>query len=129
MVARKPGVIGFAHDLLDYDPRIDIAVKFALRNTLIVENLSVARQNMGGVRLVTKNGDVTRSGGAMVGGSRRKMNITFGGKIREHLKLKNSRLKSIGCKVCNLESKSQSRQPVQNKAELSPNSMKLVKIH
>ena len=82
MVARKPGVIGFAHDLLDYDPRIDIAVKFALRNTLIVENLSVARQNMGGVRLVTKNGDVTEAGGAMVGGSRRKMNITFGGKIQ-----------------------------------------------
>lgn len=82
MVARKPGVIGFAHDLLDYDPRIDIAVRFALRNTLIVENLSVARQNMGGVRLVTKNGDVTEAGGAMVGGSKRKMSITFGGKIQ-----------------------------------------------
>ena len=31
MVARKPGVIGFAYELLEYDPRIDTAIKFALR--------------------------------------------------------------------------------------------------
>ncbi|MEC8142883.1 MAG: hypothetical protein VX071_05240, partial [Candidatus Thermoplasmatota archaeon] len=68
MVARKPGVIGFAYELLEYDPRIDTAIKFALRNTLIVQNMDIARQNMGGVRLVTMRGDVTEAGGAMVGG-------------------------------------------------------------
>ena len=52
MTARKDGVLGFAHEMLDYDPRIDVAVRFALRNTLIVENLSVARQYMGGTRFV-----------------------------------------------------------------------------
>ena len=36
MVSKKPGVVGFAHELLDYDPKIDIAIKFVLRNTLIV---------------------------------------------------------------------------------------------
>ena len=35
IVARNPGVLGFAHDLLDYDSEIDIAVKYASRNTLI----------------------------------------------------------------------------------------------
>ena len=82
MTARKSGVLGFAHEMLDYDPRIDVAVRFALRNTLIVENLSVARQYMGGTRFVTLRGDVIESGGAMVGGSKRKMNITFGGRIQ-----------------------------------------------
>ena len=48
MTARKDGVLGFAHEMLDYDPRIDVAVKFVLRNTLVVENLSIARQYMGG---------------------------------------------------------------------------------
>ena len=82
MTARKDGVLGFAHEMLDYDPRIDVAVRFALRNTLIVENLSVARQYMGGTRFVTLRGDVIESGGAMVGGSKRKMSIAFGGRIQ-----------------------------------------------
>ena len=82
MVARKPGVIGFAYELLDYDPRIDIAVRFALRNTLIVDSMSTARANMGGVRLVTLRGDVTETGGAMIGGSKRKMPVSFGGRVQ-----------------------------------------------
>ena len=73
MVSKKPGVVGFAHELLDYDPKIDIAIKFVLRNTLIVDSLSTARNYMGGVRLVTLRGDVTEAGGAMIGGSKRKM--------------------------------------------------------
>ena len=82
MVSRKPGVIGFASELLDYDPRIDVAVRFVLRNTLIVDNMSTARANMGGVRLVTLRGDVTEAGGAMVGGSKRKSMVAFGGNIQ-----------------------------------------------
>ena len=82
MVSRKPGVIGFASELLDYDPRIDVAVRFVLRNTLIVDSMSTARANMGGVRLVTLRGDVTEAGGAMVGGSKRKSMVAFGGNIQ-----------------------------------------------
>lgn len=82
MVSKKPGVIGFAHELLDYNPKIDIAIKFVLRNTLIVDSLSTARSYMGGVRLVTLRGDVTEAGGAMVGGSKRKMSVSFGGGIK-----------------------------------------------
>ena len=82
MVARKEGVIGFAHEMLDYDPRIDIAVRFVLRNTLLVDSMATARKHMGGIRLVTLGGNLTEAGGAMVGGSRRKLNITFGGRIQ-----------------------------------------------
>ncbi len=82
MIAKKPGVIGFANELLDYDPRIDIAIRFVLRNTLIVDSLATARANMGGVRLVTLRGDVTEAGGAMVGGAKRKMTTSFGGNIQ-----------------------------------------------
>ena len=82
MVSKKPGVVGFAHELLDYDPKIDIAIKFVLRNTLIVDSLSTARTYMGGVRLVTLRGDVTEAGGAMIGGSKRPMRVSFGGGIK-----------------------------------------------
>ena len=82
MVSKKPGVVGFAHELLDYDPKIDIAIKFVLRNTLIVDSLSTARNYMGGVRLVTLRGDVTEAGGAMIGGSKRPMRVSFGGGMK-----------------------------------------------
>ena len=82
MVSKKSGVVGFAHELLDYDPKIDIAIKFVLRNTLIVDSLSTARNYMGGVRLVTLRGDVTEAGGAMIGGSKRPMRVSFGGGIK-----------------------------------------------
>ncbi|MED5351226.1 MAG: chromosome segregation protein SMC [Candidatus Thermoplasmatota archaeon] len=82
ILVNKPGVIGFAHELLHYDPRIESAVRYALRNTLIVQNLDTARKLMGGVRLVTLRGEVTEPGGAMVGGSRSRMKTGFGGKIQ-----------------------------------------------
>ncbi len=82
MTARKDDVLGFAHEMMDFDPRIDGAVRFVLRNTLVVENMATARRYMGGVRFVTLRGDVVEAGGAMVGGAQRKMSISFGGRIQ-----------------------------------------------
>ena len=82
MLVNKPGVVGFAYELLDFDPRIEAAVRYALRNTLVVEDLATARRLMGGVRLVTLRGEVTEPGGAMIGGSRARMKVGFGGRIQ-----------------------------------------------
>ena len=69
LVARHPGVVGFVHDLLEFDPSVETAVRYAGRNTLVVESMDVARENMGGVRMVTLDGAVIESSGAMTGGS------------------------------------------------------------
>ena len=82
MIERKDDVLGFAHDMLDFDMRIDSAVRFVLRNTLIVDSMAAARRHMGGVRLVTLRGDVVEAGGAMIGGSQRASTIEFGGRIQ-----------------------------------------------
>ncbi|MAV60542.1 MAG: chromosome segregation protein SMC [Marine Group II euryarchaeote MED-G38] len=80
LVARNPGIIGFVHDLLDYDIEIETAIKYAGRNTLIVQNMDIARKNMGGVRMVTIGGSVIESSGAMTGGSKiRNDQLSFGG--------------------------------------------------
>ena len=80
MVARNPGIIGFAHDLLDFDESIETAVHFACRNTLIVQSMDVARRNMGGVRMVTLDGSIVEATGAMTGGSASKgARPSFGG--------------------------------------------------
>ncbi len=72
MASRDDRAIGFAVDLIDYDEAYKPAFSYVFRSTLIVENLEAARQLMGGVRLVTKNGELIDAGGAMTGGSIRK---------------------------------------------------------
>ena len=80
IVANNPGVVGFAHDLLEYDPEIDTAVRYASRNTLVVASMEVARRNMGGVRMVTLDGSLIERSGAMTGGSATKNTAhAFGG--------------------------------------------------
>lgn len=80
MVARQGGVVGFAHELLHYDPRIETAIRYVFRDTLIVDALATARRHMGGVRMVTLGGDVIEAGGAMQGGSPSRVRGTFSGR-------------------------------------------------
>ena len=80
MVADNPGVIGFAMDLIDFDPKFRKAFWYVFSDTLVVENLKTAREYMGGVRLVTLDGQLIERSGAMVGGSRMKRLLKFGKK-------------------------------------------------
>ncbi|MAT48908.1 MAG: chromosome segregation protein SMC [Euryarchaeota archaeon] len=81
MLTKEENIEGFAWELLDYDPRIELAIKYVLKDTLLVTNLSTARKHMGGVRMVTLKGDLTEPGGAMVGGNLRRNRVLFGGQI------------------------------------------------
>lgn len=66
------GVIGLAIDLVDYDPKYDKAFRYALGNTLVVENIRVAKKvGIGKVRMITVDGDKVDRSGAMQGGHRR----------------------------------------------------------
>ena len=78
MVVRNPGVIGFIHELLDYPTEVENAIQLVSRSTLLVEDLNVARKNMGGVRMVTLDGSVVDGSGAMTGGSSSKSAPKFG---------------------------------------------------
>ena len=46
LVARNPGIVGFVHDLLDYDSKIEKAIRYAGRNTLVVDSMNIARENI-----------------------------------------------------------------------------------
>ena len=71
-------MVGFAGPL-DYNSEIENAVRTAVRDTLIVQNMDVARGNMGGVRMVTLDGTVFEASGAMVGGVSRTPSSHLGG--------------------------------------------------
>lgn len=69
MAVKEKGAVGFAIDLVHFDPVYQPAFWYVFRDTIVMENLQSARAVMGGVRLVTLEGDIIESTGAMVGGS------------------------------------------------------------
>ncbi len=64
----RPGVIDYALNLVEFDPKFFGAFWYVFRDTLVVETLSDARELMGRYRMVTLDGDLVEKSGAMTGG-------------------------------------------------------------
>ncbi len=68
----EAGVIGLAAELLDYDPKYEVAVQQLLGNTVVVEDLDTAikltRRSRHSARLVTLEGELINTSGAVTGG-------------------------------------------------------------
>jgi chromosome segregation protein len=64
-----PGVVDFARNLVDYDPAYESVFSYVLGSTVVVEDMSTARDLMGDYRMVTLDGDLVERSGAMTGGS------------------------------------------------------------
>ncbi|WP_318566709.1 chromosome segregation protein SMC [Salinigranum marinum] len=65
----RPGVVDFARNLVDFEPRYDPVFSYVLGSTLVVEDMETARDLMGDYRMVTLDGDLVEKSGAMTGGS------------------------------------------------------------
>ncbi|MGA1622645.1 MAG: chromosome segregation protein SMC [Synechocystis sp.] len=73
------GYIDLAVNLVDGDRRYDAIFAFVFGNTLVFEDLASARRHLGKHRIVTLDGDILETSGAMSGGSRPKRSgISFG---------------------------------------------------
>lgn len=69
---KKQGIIGLALDLVTFNPKFQKAFEYVFGNTLIVEDISIARKiGIGSIRMVTLQGDIIDSSGSMQGGHRR----------------------------------------------------------
>ena len=69
---KEPGVIDYAVNLLDYDPKYDRAFSVVLGGTVVVDTLERARKLIGKYRMVTLEGELIERSRAMTGGSARK---------------------------------------------------------
>lgn len=84
---------GYATDLIDFDPRYQDAFWYVFQDTLVVNTLNDARSLMGGIRLVSKNGELIEASGAMVGGTINQQNVMKFGTSSE------SKLEEVGSKL------------------------------
>ena len=78
MTIKDESSLGFAIDLIRFEPEYRGAFWYVFGDTVIVNTLSDARRLMGGVRLVDMKGDLVEASGAMVGGSAPSERLSFG---------------------------------------------------
>ncbi len=83
MAVRSDNAIGFARELVKYDEQYEAAFWYAFGDTVVVKDLATARKLMGGVRLVTLDGELTEASGAMIGGAIAKSMIRFGAPAKD----------------------------------------------
>lgn len=71
------------YELLEFDSAVEVAVRYAVGNTVVADNLDIARElayeKHVGEKIVTLNGEEISKSGAMSGGSR----MAKGGKFKE----------------------------------------------
>ncbi len=84
---------GYAIDLLDFDPMYKDVFWYVLGDTLVMKDLNTARSLMGGVRMVTMQGELIEASGAMVGGTLRHDAVMKFGSSSE------SKLEEVGRKL------------------------------
>ena len=75
--ARGPGIVGYAIDLVKFDPKYENAFWYVFGDTVVVDDLETARKMIGSVRMVTLDGDLVEKSGAMTGGFRSKSKLKF----------------------------------------------------
>ncbi|HEV2316878.1 MAG TPA: chromosome segregation protein SMC [Thermoplasmata archaeon] len=68
IVAQSSGAVGFAVDLVKFDEALRPAFWYVLGETVVMKDLARAREQMGGVRLVTLGGELIEATGAITGG-------------------------------------------------------------
>ena len=117
---RQPGVIGIAEELIDYDLKYEIAMQHLLGNTVVIQDLDAAialtRQFRPNARLVTIDGELINTSGAITGGQTNQQKGGLLGRARELEELedkigqltrsnnrKDEERKSYAAKIANLQ--------------------------
>lgn len=86
MTVKDSASVGFAIDLVRFKPQYRSAFYYVFGDTIVLKDLPSARRLMGGVRLVTLDGELIESSGAMVGGTLdRNQKLKFGAPSQSEL--------------------------------------------
>src|SRR5437870_10492718 len=84
-VLRGEGVLGFGIRLGPLDEKYRDAFFYVFGDTLVVPTLDEARKWMGGVRLVTIEGELIEASGAMIGGDMERSTVKFGPSVASEM--------------------------------------------
>lgn len=85
-VLKKSGVLGRAQELIDCEARYKKVFSYVFRNTLVIQDIETAKSlGVGKYRMVTLDGDLFETSGAITGGFRQQSAIVFETVAREQI--------------------------------------------
>ncbi len=102
---KEKGVIDFAINLIDFDDEYLNAFYYAVGETLVVEDRTVANKLIGKYRMVTLSGDLFEKSGSITGGAVKKTGLRFSQNSDSELDSYNAKLKEMETKYNSLLSK------------------------
>ncbi len=102
---KEKGVIDFAINLIDFEDEYLNAFYYAVGDTLVVEDRSVANKLIGKYRMVTLSGDLFEKSGSITGGAVRKTGLKFAQNSDSEIDTYRARLKEMESKYSALVSK------------------------
>ena len=102
---KEKGVIDFAINLIDFEDEYLNAFYYAVGDTLVVEDRSVANKLIGKYRMVTLSGDLFEKSGSITGGAVRKTGLKFAQNSDSEIDTFRARLKEMESKYSTLISK------------------------
>lgn len=105
---KEKGVIDFAINLIDFDDEYLNAFYYAVGETLVVEDRSVANKLIGKYRMVTLSGDLFEKSGSITGGAVRKTGLKFSQNSDSEVESYKLKLKEMEQKYASLNSKKSS---------------------
>jgi len=108
IAVRDSASLGFASSLVAYEQEIKSAVEYVFGTTVVVDGLTNARRLMGGVRLVTLDGELIESSGAMVGGSKIKIVAESAPDIEREINEKSSELETLSAELTAIDEEERS---------------------
>lgn len=77
-ILKKPGVIGYAHELISSESKYKTLFRYIFRNSLIVKDVNTAKSlGISKYRMITLDGDLFEPSGAITGGFREKGGLGF----------------------------------------------------
>jgi len=100
---KEPGVIDYAVNLVEYDPKYDRAFAVALGATVVIDTLERARKLIGKYRMVTLDGELLERSGAMTGGSAKKPVKGFGAAVDDEIIRIRARLAELSEEASGIE--------------------------
>ncbi len=74
LVRNSGDSLGYLSESLRYDSVYENVIWYCFQDTLLMKDIAISRKNMGGVRMVTLDGDIFEASGAITGGFTEKKN-------------------------------------------------------
>ncbi len=77
LLPERSGVIDFAYNLINFDPRFTKAFQYACGQTVVMDDLDTARKLLNQQRMVTMGGELLEKSGSITGGQESKSRLHF----------------------------------------------------